>query len=223
MDFEVCLVPMKYPGLSEVWPLSVSSSGGPTVFEPGLKVDVGGLKEVESRPKEAQLSISSPKLLKNPSKARALSLVVVGGRGALEMEQKIFIAEGFDIKENSGSRFHSNPVFSCLGGEEASSSSSTLFVDVGTMVVFGLRSNEEGEDVAPLQMVWANDCLGIEGLTLMQIEDSLGNDLVRNVGVGASGCLEDNFEEDPWLWVNLQNFVAVWVCQRRVLRRSISR
>ena len=66
---------------------------------------------------------------------------MVGGRGALELEQEISIAEGseqgFDIEENCGSRFHSNPVFSCLGGDEASSSS-TLSVDVGTMVVFGL-------------------------------------------------------------------------------------
>ena len=191
MDFEVLLDLVKDPGLSEVWPLFVSSLGGPIVFEPSFKFDVGKPKEVKSRPKEAQLSISSLKILKNPPEARALSLVMVEGSGALELEQEISIAKGFeigfDIRENSRSKFHSNPVFSCLGGVGASSSS-TLSVDAGAMVVSGLRSDEEGEDVAPLQMVRANDCSGIEGLALAPIEDSLGNDLVRDVVVGASSC-----------------------------------
>ena len=201
MDSEALLDPMKDPGLSEVWPLFVSSLGGPTIFEPSFKFDVGEPKGVESKPKEAQLSISSPKLLKNPPENRALSLVVVGGSGTLELEQEISIAKGFelgfDIRENSGSRFHSNPVFSCLGGVDASSYS-TLSMDARAMVVSGLRSDEEGEDVASLQIVRADDCSRIEGLALAPIEDSLGNAPIRDVVVGASGCQEDKFEDDPW-------------------------
>ena len=171
MDFEVLLDPMKDSELSEVGPLSVSSLGRPTVFQPSFKFDVGKPKEVESRPEEAQLSISSLKLLKNPPEARALKLVEVGGTGALELEQEFSFVEGFDVREKNESKFHSNPVFSCIG-DVGASSSSTLSADARAIVVSGLQSDEEGEDVAPLQMVRADDCLGIEGLALAPIEDS---------------------------------------------------